>query len=236
MSTNTDIRVVRGKIFKENKMKTAKLALVFVVVCLTSCATGQGKIKFPYTGDLLENGGYSQARELLETQRKNKHSEYNLKNEISYELDRGILAHYAGDYTVSNEDLTAAERLIEEALTKSVTQRVRRVTKNDPYKTEYIGEDYEDIYLNIFTALNYYNLGKFDDAVVEIRKMNDKLKFNMDKYEGRMVELGSANWRSKVKGEPTYYYESALAGYLGMLFFRAIGNEDSASSEECGRV
>ena len=166
------------------KKITSICLIVVSLAALGGCATGKGKIKFPYTGDHLEKGEYSEARELLETQRKNKHSEYNLKNEISYELDRGILAHYAGDYTVSNDDLMEAERLIEDAFTKSVTQRGRRVSKNDPYQTEYIGEDYEDIYLNIFTALNYYNLGKTEDAVVEIRKMNDKLKFNMDKYEG----------------------------------------------------
>ena len=107
-------------------MKKANLIhraiLAGALILFTSCATGQGKIKFPYTGGHFERGEYAEARELLETQRKNKYSEYNLNNEISYELDRGILAHYAGDYAVSNGDLTEAERLIEEALTKSVSQ------------------------------------------------------------------------------------------------------------------
>jgi hypothetical protein len=142
--------------------------------------------------------------------------------------DRGYLAHYAGDYRTSNEDLLEAERAMEIAYTKSVTERAKRVVKNDLYKVEYIGEDYEDFYLNIFTALNFYNAGNLDSAMVEIRKVNNKMKFIADKYEGRMVEVGSSNWREQISGTPTYYYKSALAGYLGMLFWRAYGNSDSA--------
>jgi hypothetical protein len=201
---------------------------LFIVLSLSSCASGQGKIKFPYASRYLEKGDYSGAREDLQRQRANPYSEYNLLNEISYLQDRGYLAHYAGDYRTSNDDLLEAERAMEEAYTKSVTERAKRVVKNDPYKIEYIGEDYEDFYLNIFTALNFYNAGNFESAMVEIRKVNNKMKFIADKYESRMVEIGSSNWRDQVSGTPTYYYKSALAGYLGMLFWRAYGNSDSA--------
>ncbi|MCL2761595.1 MAG: hypothetical protein FWD36_00115 [Treponema sp.] len=209
-------------------MKKLLLGLaILAVVFTTSCATGQGKIKFPYDSDHLEKGEYTEARELLSTQRSNKFSEYNLNNEISYYLDRGMLAYYAGDHAVSNEDLLEAERLMEEAFTKSVTERVKRVSKNDPYKIEYVGEDYENIYLNVFTALNFYQQGNIESAQVEIRKMNDKMKFVVNTYEEWLASI-APDWRQQTAGSPTYYYKSALAGYLGMLFWRADGNEDSA--------
>ena len=211
---------------KMNRTIVIGMCLAVCVIC--GCATGQGKVKFPYTGEHLEKNEYALARDDLQKQRNNKYSEYNLKNEISYLLDRGLLAHYAGDYTVSNADLLEAERAIEEAQTKSVTQRIRRVSKNDPYKVEYRGEDYENIYLNIFTALNFYQQGNYDSALVEIRKMNNKMKFIEEILEKRLIAVGSSDWRDKVTGKPSYYYKSALAGYLGMLFWRAEGNMDSA--------
>lgn len=208
---------------------TKVMPLYIVVICAVcaSCATGQGKIKFPYYGDHLEKGEYAKARELLSEQRSNKFSEYNLNNEISYTLDRGMLAYYAGEHTTSNQDLTEAERLMEEAFTKSATEQVKRVSKNDPYKIEYKGEDYENIYLSVFTALNFYKQGNIESAQVEIRKMNDKMKFSVDTYEEWLASI-APDWRQQTAGRPTYYYKSALAGYLGMLFWRANGNMDSA--------
>jgi hypothetical protein len=101
---------------------------------------------------------------------------------ILYYLDAGMLNYYAGDYHTSTTLLQDAERAIEEAYTKSITKLAASVINNDTSKT-YDGEDYEDIYVNAFNALNYYHQGNMEDALVEIRRMNEKLAFLSDKYQ-----------------------------------------------------
>ncbi len=76
-----------------------------------------------------------------------------------YYLDLGMLHHYAGNYAKSNEFLQKAEYAIEELFTASVSKIATSLLLNDN-ALDYSGEDYEDIYLNIFKALNFIALGK----------------------------------------------------------------------------
>jgi len=94
----------------------------------------------------------------------------------------GMLYHYDGDYVKSNEFLTEAEYAIEDLYTKSVGKAVASMLLNDN-ALDYFGEDYEDIYLNIFKALNYFHMNKSEDAFVEIRRVNNKLNLLEDKYK-----------------------------------------------------
>ena len=104
---------------------------------------------------------------------------YPESNAISLRLDKGLLEHYAGNHEESPEDLMEAERLMEEAFTKSVTEAMASYIANDNTK-EYPGEDYKDIYLSVFNALNFYYLGNVEDALVEIRKLTHSSgKLNM---------------------------------------------------------
>jgi len=110
---------------------------------------------------------------------------YPEKNAVSLFLDKGLLEHYAGNYSSSSRDLENAERLIQEAFTKSITAGIASYIANDNLK-EYPGEDYEDIYLNVFNALNYYHNHNIEEAMVEIRKItmsNGKLDLLSKKYE-----------------------------------------------------
>jgi len=169
---------------------------------------------------------------------------YRQNNSISLYLDKGMLEHYAGNYRNSSLDLQEAERLIEEAFTKSITADAASYIANDNTK-EYPGEDYEDIYINIFNALNYYHNNDIDGAMVEIRKItmsSGKLDMLSRKYvEGQksisdwaMKRLNTIGIKSRPdlpQGDPVNFSNSALARYLGALFYQAQGNLDSARIE-----
>jgi len=169
---------------------------------------------------------------------------YNEKNSVSLFLDKGLLEHYAGNYSNSSQDLQRAERLIEEAFTKSVSQAFASYIANDNTK-DYPGEDYEDIYLNVFNALNYYHNGDLEGAMVEIRKItfsSGKLDMLSRKYEEGQKSAGDGAMEALKKigfgvnpalpqGDPVQFSDSALARYLGALFFQAQGNADSARIE-----
>jgi len=166
-------------------------------------------------------------------QETNKKSIYNAKNTISFLLDRGLLRHYAGDYAASNKDLQKAERLIEEAFTKDVSDNFSAFMTDDPYKKEYSGEAFENIYVNIFCALNYYRLGDLENALVEVRRLNEKLVYIRDSYEAFYARRSSPSESSRFS-ERIYYTHSALARFLSMLFWRGQGKPDDAriDSEE----
>jgi hypothetical protein len=86
----------------------------------------------------------------------------------------------------------------------------------------YAGEDYEDIYINIFKALNYLNLNKQESAFVEIRRVNDKLNLLEDKYKEYVEKLNeSENSKIDIQVKSIQFNNSALARFLSMLLYRA---------------
>ena len=155
---------------------------------------------------------------------------YNKKTDILLYLDRGMVKHYAGLYKESSEDLQTAEILIEEAFTKSITEAIGSFLLND-YTKEYPGEDYEDLYINVFNSLNYYHRNDLEGALVEIRRLNEKLNYLADRYERakkRATESGNNIDTNQLPMEASRFSNSALARYLGILFFRGTGRPDDA--------
>ena len=169
---------------------------------------------------------------------------YPEKNAVSLFLDKGLLEHYAGNYSSSSRDLENAERLIQEAFTKSITAGIVSYIANDNTK-EYPGEDYEDIYLNVFNALNYYHNNNTEEAMVEIRKItmsNGKLDLLSKKYEEgskfatqhlleTLHSIGFMTALELPRGEPVLFSDSALARYLSALFYQSQGKTDDARIE-----
>ena len=152
------------------------------------------------------------------------------KNEILLYLDRGMIKHYAGLYEDSSRDLETAEQLIQDAFTKSISQAMGSYILNDNVK-DYSGEDYEDLYINVFNSLNYYFNNDLEGALVEIRRLNEKLNFFADKYERASKKVLEANQQVDPAGLPmeaSKFSNSALARYLGVLFYRGTGRADSA--------
>ena len=152
---------------------------------------------------------------------------------VLYKLDAGLLAHYAGNWSDSSKLLGDAERGIEAAFTKSVTREASSYLVNDNTK-EYSGDDYEDVYLNVFNALNYYHRGSIEDALVEVRRVDNKLKFIATKYN-RAISNAQRASLEKSPGIPydpgqatVKFTNSALARYLSMLLYRSEGKADDA--------
>jgi hypothetical protein len=109
---------------------------------------------------------------------------YGEKNAVLLNLDKGIVFHYAGEYDSSSKYLLTAEKLIEDLYTKSVTLAALSVLTNDnvlPYE----GEDFEKVFLNVMLALNFAQKGMTDDALVEARKVDLKLREYARKYEDK---------------------------------------------------
>ena len=178
----------------------------------------------------LDRSRYAAGIDLLE---KNKKSLYTGRDTILYYLDKGMLCHYAGLYGDSSRLLQEGERAIEDAFTKSVSQIISTYLINDNVR-DYEGEDYEDIYLNAFNALNYHHRGDSEGAMVEIRRMTGKLQHLSLKYDTALSNLQQKALEDdlsqipKNPNAPAQFNDSALARYLGMLFYRGAGLHDDA--------
>jgi len=103
-------------------------------------------------------------------------------NAVIYYLDEGILAHFAHRYSESNQSLAKAESIMDELYTKSVSKHIASFIIND--KTiPYSGEDFESALVNLFMAMNYIGLGSLEDALVEARKVDNKLNILNSQYK-----------------------------------------------------
>jgi uncharacterized protein len=158
---------------------------------------------YPKLEALSSQGKDLEAVQLIE---KNK-AEYGDRNAVLYNLDRGVFYHYAGRYAESNAAFGAAERRMDELYTESVTGNVAAFALNDntlPYR----GEDFEQVIVNIYRALNYIQLGQTDEALVEARKVNLKLQQINDHYPDN---------------EKNVYKEDAFARLLAGALYEASG-------------
>lgn len=109
---------------------------------------------------------------------------YGDKTTVLFKLDMGLLFHYAGVPDSSNMYFFAAEKEIEDLYTKSISLAAASMLLNDnvlPYE----GEDFEKVLVNVFLALNYAEKAEPDEALVEARKVDEKLREYSRQYEGK---------------------------------------------------
>lgn len=119
------------------------LGFSIVVGFLISCATA--KFDVASFDKAFADGDYELCIKMLKNKKYGKDS-IPLKN-----MDIAVLSHYAKNYDESQKYFAECERLMEEGDLRSVAQ-------------------FESFYLNILNSFNYYNQGKLEDAVVEIKK------------------------------------------------------------------
>ncbi len=196
----------------------ASAPLLAALLFLTGCAhLRTDKSQYAGTDVMLARADYPAAMARIESA---KDIAYTPKDRAVYYLDIGMLHHWNGDYEKSNEYLEKAERAIEENFTRSVTRAASSLILNDN-TLAYAGEDYEDIYLNAFKALNYLALGQNDDAFVEVRRIDNKLVQLGSKYDKMAQKLSDAEEAQKsFRPGKSHFQESALGRYLGMLLYR----------------
>lgn len=157
-----------------------------------------------------------------------KPKQYRPKDRVLYYLDAGLLNYYNGDWKKSNKLLQKAEEAIEELNTKSISKSAASMLLNDN-SLDYSGEDYEDVYINVFKALNFLKLGDREAAFVEVRRIDEKLGYLEQSYAQMEKELHKdAQLKSAKKSKNTKFHASALARYLSLMMYESEGNFDAA--------
>ncbi len=206
--------------------KTLKIFLFISILFILSCAsTKSSKEQFSGIEEKLISRDYQGALNQIEAAKNNFYKE---KEKALYYVDVGMLHHYNGNFKQSNTLLSKAETAFDELYTKSLGRGATSMLLNDNV-LEYSGEDYEDVYLNVFKALNYVELNKFDDAFVEIRKINEKLSLLEQKHKKMSKQYNKSKDKKKeFEIGKNKFHNSALGKYLSMLLYRAEGKMDDA--------
>jgi len=209
-------------------MKTKQFLLTVVLSAFFwSCSSIITKTEFyrPIIND-LQNGNYLAASKKLQAAELD--GDYADKDGVLLYLDKGIINHYAERYKESNAAFEKAEYLIDSFYTKSISKGAASLLLNDN-ALAYSGEVYENLYVNIFKALNYIHLNKFDDAYVEVHRISDKLKELNTYYKEDVAKLNnSKDNKLKINPKDLGFYNDAFADYISHLIYRASGEEDNS--------
>ena len=123
----------------------------------------------------FQKGQFKEAAALLKD-----NSEKDSKDQILFLLDRSTALFESGDYDGAIAVFTKAEDLTKIKDYTSISEEVVSVVTTDTYKKFY-PLDYELIMINFYLVLSYYMEGKYDDAVVECRRINNLINKLKDK-------------------------------------------------------
>jgi hypothetical protein len=172
---------------------------------LTGCATYQDQVG--ESRRMMSQGNVNQAL--------SKFGELAAKDDgdkLVHLLDYGVALEIANQIPESNKVLLQADKLSDELDYHSVS-RVAGSLLTSEEMIQYKGDTFEKIFINAYLAMNYLELGKFDDALVECRRINDKyLKLRGE--EKKNFELNPfAKYLSAVVWEATGQYDDAYIAY-----------------------
>jgi hypothetical protein len=151
----------------------------------------------------LANGDFDAAQAYLEKEKPGGDG-------LPYLMELGLVLRYRGEYALSNQTFESAERLIDELFTKSISREALALLTSDE-TVSYDGEMWERVLIHYYRALNYVDLGQFDEALVECRKVNHRLEV----------------WVNSSDRAPTYKTD-AFAQYMTAILYEASGELNDA--------
>jgi len=191
------------------KNRFLQIWTIAAVTCLllltTSCATYNSKSQVFQSR--IQTGNIKGALAALD---KNKFLQKN-RNQLLYFFEKGKMAYLDGDYELSNQLFNKADAFIEEDK-RAVGNKIIGVLLN-PEKETYKGEDFEKVAIHYYKALNYTFLNKYDDALVEAKRISLQLQKLNETYP---------------EGKKNRYKEDAFALNLQGLLYEASGDINNA--------
>lgn len=138
---------------------------LLIIVVLQSCATYYDKSK--QTESALLASDYSKAKKSIQS----NHFLKKKRNTLLFHLEMGKITHLNSEFDTSNYHFNIADNMMAEM---NPIGDFSVATFANPSLQKYRANDYEKIMIHYYKALNYMQLGKMNDAVVEARQINLK--------------------------------------------------------------
>jgi hypothetical protein len=195
-------------------MKSTRLiAIGCAIVMLAACGQAKMVRSTAVMRGKLIRGDWNGA---LATLRQGKKSgAYKEQDRVMYWMNEGMLLHLLGRYKESTDVLQKAEKRTEVLFTKSIRKSIKAKFTSEA-ATDYQGEDYEKVMLNVVKALSFMNANKLSGALVEARKINEKLAYFNTKYQQKNVynQDAFAHWMMGLLFETERSYDDARIAYM----------------------
>ncbi|MEP1095767.1 MAG: hypothetical protein ABJG78_11700 [Cyclobacteriaceae bacterium] len=152
----------------------------FIIVPLLVLSSCSSYYEFNYEFNKnFENGNLQAAQDVLDQNKKIERS----KTRFLYYANRGVVSHLLGNYEESNNWLEQAY-IFGEDHRKNYLNVAGSYLLN-PNLIVYPGEDHEHLMLLYYKSLNYLKMSQFDKALIECRRLNNRLFELGDKYTGK---------------------------------------------------
>jgi len=142
----------------------------------------------------------------LETLERQRHPQ---RDQLLYLLNKAMLERMNGDYAASNRTFETAKARMEELRGLSLREQGQSLVINDATRS-YAGEEFEQVLVHLYMALNYLQLGERIDARVEALQVDERLR----EITQRLPE--------------NRYTEDALARYLTGMIYEELGERSDA--------
>ncbi|MDH5231530.1 MAG: hypothetical protein OEZ58_13855 [Gammaproteobacteria bacterium] len=182
-------------------IKLKALSLGLVLVLMVGCATYSDS--FRQVEQQISQQNFDQALKLLEKNKGNK------RDYVLYLMNKGMVARMAGQYGLSNQMLEEAKELAAQLQAVSVSETAGATTVNDGMRS-YAGDKHELLFLHLYKALNYLEMGEPDNARIEALQFDVKLdELRSQKAQGSAF----ANYVSGLVFESLEEWDNALISY-----------------------
>ncbi|MEK6628866.1 MAG: hypothetical protein AABY53_09590 [Bdellovibrionota bacterium] len=180
-------------------------SLILAALFFTSCATHQGRLS--PAKKLLLSGDCDGANKILEELSLQKSD-----NRLLYLMEYGSALQVCKDYKKSNQIFLEADKVSEQVDYTSVSNLTGAALLNEEM-IQYKGDTFEKLFINISAALNFIELSQFDEAMVEVRRINEKYnKFSAE--EKHSFELNSfAQYLAGLIWEADFKYDDACIAF-----------------------
>jgi hypothetical protein len=172
---------------------------------MVGCATYQTKVDGARKALWLNNSG--EAVKILQPL-----AEEDGKDQLVYLFDYATALQAAGQYKESNKAFLLAERLADLKNYHSVSKITESLILNEEM-VQYKGDDFEKLMINVMAALNFLMLGDHENALVEIRALNDKLEYYRIEEKRQYEQNTMALYLSGLMWEDDRNYDSAYINY-----------------------
>lgn len=181
-------------------MVTRALAAVFCIAILSGCSTiFDARSQKKEIMVCYQAGNFAETASLTEKKADDRND---TGDELMWRLEEGSAFFSAGDYEKSIKAFDKAEEIIlgyENRAVVNLRQGKDEAASmlTNPNAIPYKGNYYEKIMLNAYKALCYFALNKPEDARVELRRMYERQKEAMERFESDIEEADKLAGKNK---------------------------------------
>lgn len=184
------------------------VAVSLLLTVVSSCASSRmGDTK---SDSLFRSGDYDGAAAHLRAGLEKEGTDG--RDGLLYLLDIGLALHSAGHIDESNQIFRQADSVADLKDYTSLSTEAATLLTSDQIK-QYKGEDFENVLINVYLAMNYAIIGKREDAIVEAKRVNRKLYLMVTQGKRKYKQNLFARYLSGVLYESDRNWNDAYVDY-----------------------